>query len=142
MFEIEFREQYVYLSQSGARGCEKLIRLKHYIVLKWQITFRSIRVCINRYTWVYKVPSNVLQGEWGIHSQTFTSYASRLLYIYLWCLVVPIIRIFMIDLNRKSTIRKNRIDWKIDQKKIDVLADRWSVFYWLISFDFMVLRAP
>ncbi len=32
-------------------------------------------------------------------------------------IVVPIIRIFMINLNRKSTIKKNRIDQKIGQKR-------------------------
>ncbi len=37
--------------------------------------------------------------------------------------------VFMIDLNRKSTIKKNRTDRKIGQKKIDVLIDRWSIFY-------------
>ncbi len=35
----------------------------------------------------------------------------------------------MIDLNRKLTIKKNRIDRKIGQKKIDVLINRWSIFY-------------
>ncbi len=47
-------------------------------------------------------------------------------------LVVPIILIFMINLNRKSTILKNQINWKIGQKKIDVPIDRWLIFYLLI----------
>ncbi len=38
-------------------------------------------------------------------------------------LVVSIFQIFMIDLNRKSPIKKNRIDRKIAQKKIDVLIE-------------------
>ncbi len=32
--------------QSGARRCERLIWLKYYIVLKWQITFRCILVSV------------------------------------------------------------------------------------------------
>ncbi len=45
LFGIEFRMKksastYVYLSPppSGARGHERLIQLKYYVVLKWQIT--------------------------------------------------------------------------------------------------------
>ncbi len=56
--------------------------------------------------------------------------------------VVLIIRIFMIDLNRKSTIQK-KLNWSKNQpKKIDVLIDWWSIFYWPISSNFMVLRPP
>ncbi len=39
-------------SQSGARGCGRLIWLKYYIALKWQITFRCKLVCVNAYTCV------------------------------------------------------------------------------------------
>ncbi len=42
----------------------------------------------------------------------------------------------------KINHKKNRIDRKIGQKKSDVLIDRWSIFYWPISSDFMALRAP
>ncbi len=35
--------------QSGAGGCERLIWLKYYIVLKWQITFRRILVIGDKY---------------------------------------------------------------------------------------------
>ncbi len=40
--------------------------------------------------------------------------------------VVPIIRIFMINLNRKLAIKKNRIDRKIVQK-----SDRFHPILWL-----------
>ncbi len=48
--------------QSGAMGAKRLIWLKYYIVLKWQITFRRILVCVNVYTCVCKVPSNGLNA--------------------------------------------------------------------------------
>ncbi len=57
--------------QSGARGQERLICLKYYMILKWQITFRHILACVNAYTFVCKVPSNILQGEGGVLHQMF-----------------------------------------------------------------------
>ncbi len=44
--------------QGGAKWCERLIWLKYY-ALKWRITFRHTLVCVNAYTCVCKVPSNI-----------------------------------------------------------------------------------
>ncbi len=59
--------------QSGARGLERLIWLKYYIVLNRKITFRHILVCVNPYICVCKVLSNILWGEGGVCRQMFPS---------------------------------------------------------------------
>ncbi len=52
--------------------------------------------------------------------------------------VIPIIPIFMIDLNRKWTIKENWIDRKISKKKIDLLTDLRSIIYLRLIINFFI----
>ncbi len=62
------------------------------------------------------------------HSQIWLQKVLR----WLVTVVVPIIPIFMNDLNRKSTIEKNRIDQKIGKKRLlyTLIDDRSFIYDW------------
>ncbi len=61
---------------------------------------------------------------------------------YFLCLVVPIILIFMIDLNRKSTNKKNWIDRKIGKKRsiYSLIDDRSFIYTWQWNRSFFIVK--
>ncbi len=71
------------------------------------------------------VCSNVMESEEKREERYITGYRVR-------HVVIPIIPIFMINLNRKSNWLKN---W---QKEINLLIDRWSIFYLRSIIDFLL----
>ncbi len=64
--------KHIWLSSllSGDRGCERLIRLEYYIVLKRRITFRRILACVCKCVASVKCHPT-FQGEGGVCCQTF-----------------------------------------------------------------------
>ncbi len=99
--------------------------------------------------WLHKQHTSCSQGRltgpaleqggplWG--RQPFGPYFSI---AYSLLVVVPIIPIFMIDLNRISTNKKNLTGRKIDQRRsiYSLIEDRSSIYAWQLNPSFFIAK--